>query len=184
MHGTGFVVPALAALLCAVVPPSARGEVKQASPSGATIEHHYAIQVGTAAAWESLVHPERWWPADHTWSGDRSNLRLEARAGGCYCETWGESSAEHGRVVMARPGELLRIVGALGPLQELAVSAVLTIRLAPAAGGRTEATVVYRFSGDPSHGLDAFAPAVDRVLGEQFGNFARAAAGGPVTPSP
>ncbi|MFO1406634.1 MAG: hypothetical protein U1F08_03765 [Steroidobacteraceae bacterium] len=184
MRGTFIVVQALAASLWAAASPAARAEVQQSSPSGALIQHHYTIAASPAATWETLVHPERWWPADHTWSGNPSNLRLEARAGGCYCESWGESSAEHGRIVMARPGELLRIVGALGPLQELAVSAVLTIRLAPAAGGGTEATVVYRISGDASHGLDAFAPAVDRVLGQQFGNFARAAAAPPVTPSP
>jgi hypothetical protein len=44
--------------------------------------------------------------------------------------------------------------------------------------------VTYRISGDPSHGLDKFAPAVDQVVGQQFGNFARYAASTPATTSP
>jgi hypothetical protein len=32
--------------------------------------------------------------------------------------------------------------------------------------------VTYRVSGDPAHELDGLAPAVDRVLGMQFGGFA------------
>ena len=73
---------------------------------------------------------------------------------------------------MAQPGELLRIRGALGPLQDMAVSGVLTVKLNATASGGTEATVTYRVSGDASHKLDAFIPAVDQVIGLQFGAFA------------
>jgi hypothetical protein len=72
---------------------------------------------------------------------------------------------------MARPGELLRMRGALGPLQEMALTGVLTIALA-AKGEGTEATVTYRLSGDPSHKLDGFVAVVDKVIGQQFGSFA------------
>jgi uncharacterized protein YndB with AHSA1/START domain len=172
---------ALLTLACTL---DASAAVTQSSASGMTIEHRYAVAATPAQAWSALAHPELWWPSDHTWSGNASNLRLDAQAGGCFCENWGESSAEHGRVVMSRPGELLRIQAALGPLQELAVSAVLTVKLAPAAGGGTEATVTYRVSGDPSHGLDRYAAAVDQVLGQQFGNFAGHASGGKATSPP
>jgi len=113
-------------------------------------------------------------PSDHTWSGDAAHLSLDARAGGCFCEAWDGGSAEHGRVVMAQPGRLLRFVGALGPLQESAVSAVLTVTL-EAAGSGTRATVTYRVSGDAGHGLETLAPVVDTVIGQQFGGFARLA---------
>ena len=177
-------VTVLAALLGAAIPAATTAEVIQSTPSGATLEHRYQIAATPQQAWRALVHPELWWPSDHTWSGAATNLRLEAQAGGCFCENWGEASVEHGRIVMSRPGELLRIQGALGPLQGMAVSAVLTIELEPAPGGGTTAKVTYRISGDPSHGLDKFAPPVDQVVGLQFGNFARYAASGSVTPSP
>ena len=174
----------LAVAIAATLPAVAVAEVLQSSPSGATLEHRYSISATPQQAWQALVHPELWWPSDHTWSGAATNLRLEALAGGCFCENWGEASAEHGRVAMSQPGELLRLQGALGPLQAMAVSAVLTIELEPAPGGGTTAKVTYRISGDPSHGLDKFAPAVDQVVGQQFGNFARYAASAPAKSSP
>jgi uncharacterized protein YndB with AHSA1/START domain len=170
-----------ASMLCLACPP-APAEVVQSSADGALIQHRFQVAAIPSDAWSVLVHPERWWPADHTWSGDPSYLRLNAQAGGCFCENWGENSAEHGRVVMALPGQLLRIRGSLGPLQEMAVTGVLTIKLAAKDTG-TEATVTYRLSGDASHKLDAFIPAVDKVLGQQFGSFARYASQPGLKPS-
>ena len=184
MSNPKAALPILAVAVAATLPTAATAEVLQSSPDAITLEHRYPIAATPQQAWRALVHPELWWPSDHTWSGAATNLRLEAQAGGCFCENWGEASAEHGRVVMSRPGELLRIQGALGPLQGMAVSAVLTIELEAAQGGGTTAKVNYRISGDPSHGLDKFVPAVDQVIGQQFGNFARYAASAPATTSP
>jgi len=170
----------LVATVALLIPMAAPTAVTQSSPDGAIVVHHFPIAASPQAAWNVLVHPELWWPSDHTWSGDRANLRMEAQAGGCFCENWGESSAEHGRIVMAQPGKLLRIRGALGPLQDMAVTGVLTVKLNATASGSTEATVTYRVSGDASHKLDAFIPAVDHVIGQQFGAFAAYAS----TPKP
>ena len=172
------------AYIILLLPITAGAGLTQVASDGAIIEHHFQVSATPTVAWNALVHPELWWPSDHTWSGDRANLRLTAQAGGCFCENWGESSAEHGYVIMSVPGKVLRIRGALGPLQDMAVTAVLTIRLAAAASGGTEATVTYRISGDASHKLDALAPAVDKVVGLQFGNFAAYASGTPVKPAP
>jgi hypothetical protein len=49
---------------------------------------------------------------------------------------------------------------------------VLTVKLAATESGGTEVTVTYRVSGDASHKLDTFIPAVDQVIGLQFGAFA------------
>ncbi|MCJ7452418.1 MAG: SRPBCC family protein [Steroidobacteraceae bacterium] len=167
------------ALIALLMPAAVPAAVTQSSPDGAIIEHHFTIAAEPAVAWGALVHPERWWPSDHTWSGDRANLRLEAQAGGCFCENWGEASAEHARVIMAQPGSLLRMRGALGPLQDMAVTGVLTIQLKTTDSGGTEATVTYRLSGDASHKLDTFVPVVDKVIGQQFGAFAAFASAPP-----
>jgi len=172
----------LLAILAFSAAPPAFAEVRQSSADGAIIEHRFQIPATPKDAWGALVHPERWWPADHTWSGDPSYMQLNDQAGGCFCERWGESSAEHGRVIMALPGELLRIRGSLGPFQEMAVTGVLTVRLAAKDGG-TEATVTYRLSGDASHQLAAMMPVVDKVVGQQFGSFARFASQPGVKPS-
>jgi uncharacterized protein YndB with AHSA1/START domain len=167
---------ALAMSIALLLPLMAAAEVQQTAADGATIVHRFQVNASPDAAWSALTHPERWWPADHTWSGSATNMRLRAEAGACFCENWDGSSAEHGRVIMALPGKLLRINGSLGPLQEMAVTGVLSIQLAAKDGG-TEATVTYRLSGDASHKLDAFIPAVDKVVGQQFGSFASFASG-------
>jgi uncharacterized protein YndB with AHSA1/START domain len=164
----------LLAAVIAFLPVSGMAEVKLASPSALLIEHRYSTTATPAAAWQVLVHPELYWPSDHTWSGDARNMSLDPVAAGCFCERWPSGSADHGRVVMAVPGERLRILALLGPFQELAVSGVLTVVLSPKADG-TEATVTYRVSGDDSHKLDAMAPIVDKVIGLQFAGFARLA---------
>ncbi|MCU0256255.1 MAG: hypothetical protein MUF60_05900 [Vicinamibacterales bacterium] len=159
---------AAAGLLLAQV---SAAEVRLAAPDALVIEHRFAITATPAQAWEVLVHPERYWPGDHTWSGDPANLSLVPEAGGCFCERWTDASAEHGRVIMALPGRLLRFRGALGPFQEMAVTGVLTVALAARDGG-TEAVVTYRLSGDPSHRLADVAAGVDPVIRQQFADFA------------
>ena len=156
-------------ILLAGVPASA--EVLDSTPAGVTMQHRYNIDATPAEAWQALIHPESWWPQDHNWSGDSSNMSLAPEAGGCFCEEWDEGSVEHGRVVSAIEPRLLRFEGALGPLQEMAVSAVLTVSLEPTRSG-TKAVVTYRISGDGSHAMGQLAPVVDRVVGQQFGAFA------------
>ncbi|HWN07378.1 MAG TPA: SRPBCC domain-containing protein [Steroidobacteraceae bacterium] len=165
----------VAGLLAAVLPLAASAEVKSAAPDGFLIEHRFTIAAPAAKVWESLQHPERWWPADHTWSGKRENLSLDAKVGGCFCERWDGNSVEHGRVVLLMPGKMLRLDAALGPLQEMAVSGVITVSL-EGKDGATTAVVTHRVSGDPSHKLDALAPVVDQVNGQQFGGMAADAA--------
>jgi uncharacterized protein YndB with AHSA1/START domain len=168
-----FRIPAVA--LIAVLPFAAGAEVKLAQADAMLIEHRYTIAAPASQAWETLVHPELYWPADHTWSGKRESLSLAPVAGGCYCERWHDSSAEHGRVVMAVPGSALTLNAALGPFLEMAISGILSIKLEE-QDGVTTAVVTYRVSGDAEHKLDQLAPIVDQVLGMQFGNFAALAA--------
>ena len=163
------------ALLGVLLPLTAGAEVKLAAADALVIEHRFAIAATPEAAWNALVHPERYWPKDHTWSGNSANLSLVPHAGGCFCERWTDASAEHGRVIMALPQRLLRIRGALGPFQEMAVTGVLTVKLEPGDAG-TEAVVTYRLSGNPSHRLADMAPVVDSVIHEQFQGFATLAA--------
>jgi len=167
--------PLLLAGALALVPAIACAEVKSATPESMLIEHRFTIAAPAAKVWETLLHPERWWPADHTWSGKRENLSLAAEAGGCFCERWDGNGVEHGRVVMLMPGQLLRLDAALGPLQELAISGVINVALEE-KNGATTIVVTHRVSGDATHKLDGFAAIVDEVNGLQFGNFAAEAA--------
>jgi hypothetical protein len=102
-------------------------------------------------------------------------MSLTAEAGGCFCERWSGGSAEHGRVLMAIPGKVLRIRGSLGPFQDMGVTGVLTVTLAATATG-TDATVTYRLFGNASHRLGDMASGVDPVIRQQFEGFAAQAA--------
>jgi uncharacterized protein YndB with AHSA1/START domain len=164
-----------AALAAALLPALAGAEVKSASPEGFVIEQRYEVAAPAARVWEALMHPEEWWPSDHTWSGERRNLGISPYAGACFCERWAGGSAEHGRVIMVVPGSLLRLSATLGPLQEMAVTGVITVSLEEKEGATT-VVVTHRVSGDASHKLDTLAPVVDAVNGQQFGALAAAAA--------
>jgi hypothetical protein len=76
-------------------------------------------------------------------------------------------------LVMEHEGvRTLRFIGGLGPLQEIGVTGVMTFVIAPDPGG-AKVTMSYRAAGDAALGLDAFAPAVDGVLLEQFARLIR-----------
>ena len=158
-------------MLALVAASSASADVKQVAADGFTVQHRYDVAAKPAAAWAALAQPGQWWPKDHTWSGDPKNLSLKLDAGACFCERWKTGSAEHGRVVFVENGKALRIAGALGPLQAMAVSGVIEVTLAPNDVG-TEAVVSYRVSGTSAHGFDKFAAKVDEVVGQQFGAWA------------
>ena len=69
-------------------------------------------------------------------SKSAANLTLDAKAGGCWCETLPDGgSVEHLVVVFADPGKTLVMRGALGPLQGLGVEGALSIVLKPAGDG-------------------------------------------------
>jgi uncharacterized protein YndB with AHSA1/START domain len=169
----------LAAAIACSLPGLAAAEVKSAAPDSFLIEQRFSIAAPSSRVWEALMHPEDWWPSNHTWSGDRRNMRLSEQAGACFCERWGGGSVEHGRVVMAIPGSLLRLSAALGPLQEMGVSGVITVTL-DEKEGKTDVVVTHRVSGDASHKLDALAPIVDQVNAQQFGGLAPAVEGNPL----
>jgi uncharacterized protein YndB with AHSA1/START domain len=162
------------AMLLAVLPCLASAEVKHATADAFLIEQRLSIAAPASRVWESLLHPEDWWPSDHTWSGDRRNLSLSAQAGACFCERWTGGSVEHGRVIMAMPETLLRLSAALGPLQEMGISGVITVTLEE-KDGKTAVVVTHRVSGDAAHKLDALAPIVDQVNALQFGGLVAAA---------
>jgi hypothetical protein len=69
-------------------------------------------------------------------------------------------SVAHGRVLLARPPELLRLEAPFGPLQGMAVDAVWAITPTPSETGTT---VVFDFvaNGSSQSGLDMLAAAVE-----------------------
>jgi len=153
------------ALLLAGVPAAA--DVVDRSPNGFTLRGTAQVAVAPDAAFRALVDVGAWWDRDHTYSGDAKNLSIVPQPGGCFCEALPDGGGvEHGRVVNAVPGSLLRLQGALGPLQDLGVSGSLSWQIAKAAGGST-VTMTYAVGGYAA-GLEKLAPLVDQVLMRQL----------------
>jgi uncharacterized protein YndB with AHSA1/START domain len=162
--------PLAAALLVSLASLPLHAEVKDATPAGFTLENAISVPVDAATAWKALVEDvDRWWPTDHTWWGAESQLSIEPRAGGCFCERNGEQQALHMLVTFVDPGRLLRMTGGLGPLQGMGLHGALEFRFKAAEGGGTTITMFYRAGGYTPDDLSKFVPVVDKVQALQLG---------------
>ena len=169
--GTSVQAASLAVALL-LLAPAARADVLQSGPGGFAVQHRVVLALAPDKAWTRLGHIQEWWDPKHTYSGASRNLSLRLSPGGCFCEKLSpDGFVKHMEVVLVRPREQLRLVGGLGPLQELGVSGALTFDLAP-KDGRTEVTLTYRVSGSGTDGLEKLAAVVDQVLGEQLERYA------------
>ena len=171
------------ALLATTIAPATHAEVKQATADGFFIVFSGTVAASAMKAYTDVTQVQRWWSSDHTWSGKAANLSIKPEAGGCFCEKWKDGSVEHGRVVMAMPGKLLRLETALGPLQERALTGILNFWIKN-EDSTTTLTVEYRVNGTSGSGLDQLAPGVDEVLGAQVDRLRRyIATGNPEPPA-
>lgn len=170
------------AAFCAALAADAAAEVKQSAADGFFLTYSGPVAASTTKAYADVTQIQRWWSSEHTYSGKAANLSIKPEAGGCFCERWKDGSAEHGRVIMALPGKLLRLETSLGPLQELALKGILSFWI-KTEDSTTTLTVEYRVNGASSSGLDQFAPNVDQVLGAQVDRLRRyIATGNPEPP--
>ena len=114
-------------------------DVVTESAEGFVVAHEMVLKATPARAFEALTTDiAAWWDATHSYSGEARNLSLPARAGDCFCERLPNGgSVEHMRVVLASPGERLRMVGGLGPLQQMGASGVMSFDFAPTSSSST-----------------------------------------------
>lgn len=162
----------IALVALAALPPVTSADVKQATPDSLLIQGSRNLRATPAKAYAAIADVAHWWSGEHTWSGDAANLSLQPQAGGCFCERWKDNSVQHMQVLWASNGQMLRLQGALGPLQGMAVQGVLTFTLKPAGSGST-LQLEYRVNGVASSALDKIAQGVDGVLMEQLDRLQR-----------
>ncbi len=168
----------------ALVASPAAARVEASSEAGFAIVHEVDVAATPDALWAILIRPQRWWSGEHSWSGDVRNFSLDPRPGGCFCETLPlllkpgtrprhpdgtpPGFVEHARVIHAKPGNLLRLSGVLGPLQSEALTGTLSFTITPGANSSSsKLKVEYVVGGYSRIPLKSVAPAVDKVLGEQ-----------------
>lgn len=152
-----------AAALVALAAP-AQAEVRESTPHGFHIGGEIVIDAPREAVWAAMVRPGLWWNDSHSGFGDASAMTLDARPGGCWCETGPDGAgALHMTVAQVKPGEALRLTGALGPLQTIGVSGGMAWTLSDEGKG-ARLTWSYTVGGFSPSGLEAWAAPVDRVL--------------------
>jgi hypothetical protein len=174
VHSPAARLGAAVAACVSVMQPS-RAEVVASGANGFVVRHELRIPRGAAAAYARLVRVQDWWSSDHTYSGSAARLSLQARPGGCWCERLPDGGfVKHMDVVYAAPGKALRLVGGLGPLQEMGVSGALSFTLEAESADVTRVTLSYVVSGFAPQGFNDIARAVDAVLGEQLARYVAA----------
>lgn len=169
----------LAATALAALSTPAMAEVKATSDTGFNVVHIASVKATPDEIWKRLLAPKDYWNKAHSWSGSSAGFYIDAQANGCFCELFQETGAdgklkttgsvEHMRVIFAQPGKVLRMQGALGPLQSEAVIGTLTVAMEPTKdGGHTKVSFSYVVGGYMRYKVAEIAPAMDKVLGEQF----------------
>jgi hypothetical protein len=170
----------VAGSLAAISSP-ALAEVKATSDTGFNVVHISSVVATPEEVWRRLLAPKDYWNKAHSWSGSSAGFYIDAQANGCFCELFQEKgtdgklktvgSVEHMRVIFSQPGKVLRMQGALGPLQSEAVIGTLTVAMEPSKDGKTtKVSFSYVVGGYMRYKVPEIAPAVDKVLGEQFKN--------------
>lgn len=159
----------------------AQAEVTNTASNGFTIQHQAMVDGSAEDVWKTIIAPSRYWNPDHSWSGNSDNFYLVPQAGGCFCELIrktgadniksSEGSVQHMRVIYAHKNKVLRLSGALGPLQSEALTGTLTMVMQP-QDGKTAVRFSYKVGGYMEFKVDEMAPAVDGVIGEQLARLA------------
>jgi len=176
----------IAAIATIGISPVAHAEVIKKDDNGFVVRHKAEVKASPQDVYKTLRAPAKWWSPDHSWTGDSKNFYMDAQAGGCFCELIPSAkdgdergSVEHMRIVFAQPGKLMRLSGALGPLQSEAVNGSLTIAIKATSKGTTIVGFEYVVGGYMRYDMDTISEAVDGVIGEQLSRFSKIL--GPVT---
>lgn len=164
---------ALVPLLLALAPAPASAELAPGITSGFEVRLVRELHTTPATAYRVAVHDVgRWWNPAHTYSGVAANLSLQDRPGGCFCERLAGGGVQHLQVVYVERGKQLRLLGGLGPLQELAAQGAMTWRFERAGDG-TRMTWTYRVAGLEPAAAASLARVVESVVTEQADRLTR-----------
>jgi uncharacterized protein YndB with AHSA1/START domain len=165
-------------LICMNLCMNSSGSIADSSSNSFTVSYERKINITSARIYTSFTADiAKWWDPDHTWSGSAANLSIVPEAGGCFCEKLENGgSVQHMRVLYAAPGQVFRMSGGLGPLQQFPVNGILTLNIKESPDGFSIVTLSYSVGGFIPGGLPKLAGAVDQVMGIQFERFMKYAA--------
>lgn len=152
---------------------TARAAVVDSQANGFAIQQTVQIGATPEQVYAALLIPANWWNSSHTFSGSAKNLTLEAKAGGCFCETLPNGGAvQHAVVASLMPGRTLVLRGPLGPFQGQGVDSAITFTLAAKDGG-TQLVLDNIVGGYMKGGFGDWGAKADAMLAEQVGRLKR-----------
>ena len=139
------------------------------TPTGFLVKLEANTNASAAKVYEALIGQiGSWWNPEHTYSHDATNLSIDPRPGGCFCEKLPNGAGiEHLRVVYIAPPQLVRFSGALGPLQGSGLAGSMTWKLTGGAEN-TRVQLSYSVGGFIDGGFEKIAPAVEGMLSDQL----------------
>lgn len=150
-------------LLLLALSLSANADVVSSGPNGFEISIERTAMVDARTAYAQFLRVGEWWHPDHTWFGDAGGLYIEPIVGGCFCEKSADKQALHMTVSYVDPGQEVRMVGGLGPLQMMGVHGGMSWRFVAVGENETNIIQHYQVTGFAKDGLAGLAPVVDQV---------------------
>jgi uncharacterized protein YndB with AHSA1/START domain len=144
--------------------PTAGQSTPKITATGFLVKLEASIKAPPTKVYDALVgQVGSWWNPEHTYSGDAKNLSVDAGPGGCFCEKLPNGGGiEHARVIYVAPREVLRLSGALGPLQSSGIAGTLTWKFS-SGPDNTRVELSYSVGG-----FEKMAPLVESVLNDQL----------------
>ena len=181
------IILAAILMLGGVASPAA-AKVAETRDNGFVTQSVVVVDTDIDKTWATLSRIGDWWDPAHSFFGSDGAMAIDMKAGGCFCETgkggeFAGSSVQHARVIHVDGPNVLRLSGALGPLQSEAVTGTLTITLAEAEDAKgTRIIFTYVVGGYMRFPVTTIAPLVDRVMATQIVRLASLAETGSAEP--
>ena len=159
----------LASLVLLALADYGSADVVSRSSSGFRVKSEAIVGGAAENVYDILVKRiDRWWDPAHTFSGDSRNLTLDAKPGGCFCESLpNNGGVRHLEVVFVSPGKSIRMIGALGPLQDSGLAGSMTWSFQE-HDDSTKVELSYSVGGHYQGDIHKLAPIVDSVLHTQL----------------
>lgn len=150
----------------------ANNGVVESSNTGFSLSLDVPVGTAPSTTYECFVkNVGQWWDPDHTYSSDAANLSFDTTVDGGLTEVLpGGGFVRHLQLVNLMPGELIRLEGGLGPLQEHGVHGSMTIQFESVEEG-TIIQLSYNVGGHMPNGKVTFqqwAPIVAQVIRQQL----------------
>jgi len=150
-------------LVLLLLPFNLEAKVISSGQNGFHIQIERTVKASQKVAYQQFLKIAEWWDADHTYFGKASNLSLQTRAGGCFCEINGDNQVLHMLVTYVEPNREVRMVGGLGPLQMMGIHGGMSWKFEAIDNNQTKIIHSYQVTGYSKDGLDKLAAIVDQV---------------------